>query len=53
MRRRRGITQEKLAELVQIDARHIQRIEAGDGNPSLFLIVRLAGALAVPPSSLL
>jgi DNA-binding XRE family transcriptional regulator len=43
----RGLTQEKLAELVGVDRRYIQRIEAGTANPGVDVLVRLKLALAV------
>ena len=53
-RRKRGITQEELAELVETSYKYIQRIE-GKSPPDIRLttIVRLANALKVPPSKLL
>ena len=43
--RRRNLTQEKLAELAEIDRRYIQRIEAGTANPSIDVVVRLRRSL--------
>jgi transcriptional regulator with XRE-family HTH domain len=53
-RRKRGITQEQLAELVETSYKYIQRIE-GKSPPDIRLttIVRLAKALRIPPSKLL
>ena len=43
--RRRNLTQEKLAELAEIDRRYVQRIEAGTANPGFDVVVRLRRAL--------
>jgi len=53
-RRKRGITQEQLAELVETSYKYIQRIE-GKNPPDIRLttIVRLAKALKVKPAELL
>jgi transcriptional regulator with XRE-family HTH domain len=44
-RRKRGLTQEKLAELVNVSTHHIGMIEIARNFPTLDLIERLAGAL--------
>lgn len=49
----RGLTQEKLAELVDVDRRYIQRIEAGTANPGIDVLSRLKEALAVRWAQLL
>jgi transcriptional regulator with XRE-family HTH domain len=41
----RNLTQEKLAELVGLSARHMQAIEAGDYWPTLPTLRRLRAAL--------
>jgi len=53
-RRKRGITQEQLAELVETSYKYIQRIE-GKTPPDIRLttIVKLAKALKVKPTELL
>jgi len=54
LRRKRGITQEQLAELIETSYKYIQRIESK--NPPdvrLSTIVRLAKALKVKPTELL
>jgi len=53
-RKKQGITQEQLAELVRTSYKYIQRIE-GKTPPDIRLttIVRLAKALGVTPSKLL
>ncbi len=47
LRGMRGLTQEKLAELVGVDRRHIQRIERGTANPGVDVIGGLKTALNV------
>ena len=53
LRNLRGLTQEKLAELVSVDRRYIQRIEQGTANPGVDVIGRLKHALKVEWSELL
>jgi transcriptional regulator with XRE-family HTH domain len=45
LRRRRKLTEERLAERVDVSPRYIQSIEAGDYFPILQNLVRLCGAL--------
>ncbi len=54
LRRKRGITQEQLAELIRTSYKYLQRIE-GKTPPDVRLttIVRLAKALKVKPAELL
>jgi transcriptional regulator with XRE-family HTH domain len=49
----RGLTQEQLAELVEVDLRHLSRVERAGSDISVTLLVALACALEVPPSRLL
>jgi transcriptional regulator with XRE-family HTH domain len=49
---RAGMTQERLAELAQLDLRFLQRIEAAKTNFSVSVLVALADALGVAPGSL-
>ena len=51
-RKRAGMTQAKLAELVNVDDKHISCIESGKNFPSADLINRLATALKVEPKDL-
>jgi len=53
-RKKRGITQERLAELAETSYKYIQRIE-GKNPPDVRLttIIRLAKALKVKPCNLL
>jgi len=50
---RRDLTQEKLAEVVGLDARFLRRVERGTVNLRFDTIVRLADALGVEPGVLL
>lgn len=54
LRKRRGFTQEKLAELTEIDYKYVQRLE-GKNPPAVKIdtIQRIAKALKVDPSKLL
>ena len=49
---RAGLTQEKLAELADLDLRFLQRVERGKTNLSVAVVVALADALGVSPGSL-
>ena len=53
-RRKRGITQEQLAELIGTSYKYLQRIE-GKNPPDIRLttIIRLAKALKIKPAELL
>jgi transcriptional regulator with XRE-family HTH domain len=53
VRHERGLTQAELAEDVGIDARSIQRIEAGRTAPSLQRLCAIAESLGVRPGALL
>lgn len=48
-----GLTQEQLAFDAEIDLTYLGGIERGRRNPSLLVIVRLAGALGLRPAELL
>jgi transcriptional regulator with XRE-family HTH domain len=50
---RAGLTQKRLAELVDRDQSEISRIEAGKTAVTVPLLLRLARALKVPPGKLL
>lgn len=54
LRKKRGLTQDKLSELAEIDYKYIQRLE-GKNPPALKVdtIARLAKALKVKPADLL
>jgi transcriptional regulator with XRE-family HTH domain len=47
LRKRKGLSQEKLAELAKIDYSYLNAIEAGKKNPSLKRIAKLARVLGV------
>lgn len=52
-RKARKITQEKLAELSQLNSRTVQKIEAGQVNLLLTTILRIQRALKCPIQELL
>ena len=45
LRMKRGLTQERLAELSEISHRYLQSLEAGQKEPSINVVVRLRKAL--------
>lgn len=49
----KGVTQEKLAELGNVDVRFVQLIEAGETNVGLAVLVDLADVLDVTVAALL
>lgn len=48
LRKQAGLTQERLAEKVGLDSRHLSRLEVGQHFPSLDSLERIAVALNVP-----
>lgn len=52
LRKKQGLTQEKLAELAEIDYSYLNLIESGKKNPSLKRIGKLARVLKVSLSEL-
>lgn len=44
-RKKRGLTQEALAELIDLHPRIVQKIEAGDINPKSTTLIRIQNAL--------
>jgi transcriptional regulator with XRE-family HTH domain len=52
LRKRRGISQEKFADLVGLDRTYISGIEGGKRNPSLFALKNIADALDTTLESL-
>lgn len=52
LRKKQGLTQEKLAELAKIDYSYLNLIEAGKKNPSVKRIAKLARVLKVSISEL-
>ena len=53
LRASRGVTQQQLADVVDMDVRHLQRIERGEVDVSLTLFLAIAEGLAVAPQALL
>ncbi|MDC0742605.1 helix-turn-helix transcriptional regulator [Polyangium sp. rjm3] len=52
LRLSRGLTQEQLAEAAELDLRFLQRVERGQTNVGVAVVVALADALAVAPGVL-
>jgi len=52
-RKERGLTQEALAEAADLHENYVSRLETGDQEPGLFVILRLCRALNVSPGELL
>jgi transcriptional regulator with XRE-family HTH domain len=52
VRKKKGVTQEKLAELVEVHRTYIGFIEQGKRNPSIGNANKIAAALKVPLKSL-
>lgn len=52
-RRAKGLTQEKLADVIGIEQESISRLERGVTLPSLSRLMRIADVLAVPIASLI
>jgi len=52
-RTRRGLSQEELAHLADLDRTYVGSVERGERNISLDNIYRLADALAIPARDLL
>jgi transcriptional regulator with XRE-family HTH domain len=52
LRQRRGLTQQQLADAADVDLRFLQRLEQGQHNVSVAVLVALADALTVVPSRL-
>ena len=51
-RKKKNLTQAQLAELVNVDDKHISCIESGKNFPSSDLIERLANSLSIEPKDL-
>jgi len=47
LRNRRGLTRKMLAREADVSERHLAQLEAGEGNVSIVLLRRIAGALSV------
>jgi transcriptional regulator with XRE-family HTH domain len=52
IRKLRGLTQAQLAEAIGANQATISKIEKGEGNPTLHMIMRIAAALRVHPTEL-
>lgn len=52
LRRSRGFSQERLAELVGNTGKHIGQVERGEVNVGIDILARVAGALSVDPGDL-
>lgn len=53
LRRQRGLTQEDLAGLIEMDRSYLSEIETGRKNLSVLSLIRLAGALDAKPGKML
>jgi transcriptional regulator with XRE-family HTH domain len=53
LRHSRSLTQEQLAKSSAVPRSTIANLESGEGNPSLAVLVKVAGALSVPIDELL
>lgn len=51
-RERRGLTQERMAAMLEVDVRYLRRIETGQQNLTLQKIAQIARVLRVDPSEL-
>ena len=52
LRKSKGYTQERLAEIMDISSNYLAGIERGEANPTLALLERLSAGLEVPLSEL-
>ncbi|MDA4895345.1 MULTISPECIES: helix-turn-helix domain-containing protein [Microbacterium] len=53
LRAQAALSRVKLAARADLDVSHLARIEGGEGNPTLFVLIQLATALEVPPTRFL
>lgn len=53
LRKERGWTQEELAEAANLHENYVSRLETGEQEPGLFIILRLCRAFEVTPGTLL
>ena len=53
LRRKAGLSQEKLSELTNLDNTHISALERARRNPSLTALIKLSKGLNVPHSEML
>ena len=47
LRKGKGLTQQQLAELIDIDPKHLSKIEVGNSYPSLYNLEKITKALEV------
>lgn len=52
LRERANLTQERVAELAELHANYYGRLERGEENPTLEVLVKIARALGVPVEEL-
>lgn len=52
LRKARGLSQEALAHDAGMAMRYLAGIERGEENPTLAILVRIAGALGIEPKEL-
>ena len=52
-RQRQGMSMTKLAALASIDTKTVSLIERGERSPTLYTILRIAGALELDPESII
>jgi len=45
IRKARGLTQEQLAEMIDVEQKHVSRIESGKNYPSIDRLEKIAAAL--------
>lgn len=48
LRKFRGLTQEQLAELIEVEQKHVSRLELGKSFPTIERLEKIAEALGVP-----
>ena len=53
LRRARGLSQEDVAGITEIDRAYVGRLERGEANPTLLMLARIAGAFDVSLAELL
>ncbi len=51
-RQRAGLSQEELGERAELHRTEVGRLERGDRIPRIDTLLRLAGAMAIPPAEL-
>ena len=52
LRRERGLTQEQLAEILELSVRYVQFVESGEENLTVTTLVKIANGLRVPVADL-